>query len=180
MILREGRSPAPVNSRALRAMQMQTNKAKRCLRRYHVIVLWRTASAPNSCEKRRIELNATGSLRGRAQGAGAARACFYSAEDLQHQGTCYTVCRYGGGAGGPGGEAILHYLCANSGAQGGNLRPRRPPKNALNLRANCSARLHPISPAARCRRQRQHRRHLRRSRPTEALNPDGALNFSQL
>lgn len=29
MILREGRSPAPVNNRALRAMQMQTNKAKR-------------------------------------------------------------------------------------------------------------------------------------------------------
>lgn len=29
MILREGRGPAPVNNRALRAMQMQTNKAKR-------------------------------------------------------------------------------------------------------------------------------------------------------
>ena len=29
MILREGRSPAPVNNRALQAMQMQTNKAKR-------------------------------------------------------------------------------------------------------------------------------------------------------
>ena len=97
MILREGRSPAPVNNRALRAMQMQTNKAKRMpFRRYHVIVLWRKAAAPNSCEKRRFELNATGSLRGRAQGAGAARACFYSAEDLQHQGTCYTVCMYGG------------------------------------------------------------------------------------
>jgi hypothetical protein len=122
------------------------------------------AAAPNSCEKRRFELNATGSLRGRVQGAGAARACFYSAEDLQHQGTCYTVCMYGGGAGGPSGEAILHYLCA-SGAQGGNLRRRRPPQNALNSRANCSARLYPISPAARCRRHRQHRRHLRPDQP---------------
>ena len=51
-------------------------------------------------------------------------------------------------------------------AQGENLRPRRPPQNALKSRANCSARLHLISPAARCRRHRQRRRHLRRSRPT--------------
>ena len=108
MILREGRSPAPVNNRALRAMQMQTNKVKRMLPSVsYVIAMWRTAAAPNSCEKRRFELNATGSLRGRAQGAGAARACFYSAEDLQHQGTCYTVCRYGGGAGALGGYIAL-------------------------------------------------------------------------
>ena len=60
MILREGRSPAPLNNRALRAMQMQTNKVKRMLPSVsYVIALWRTAAAPNSCEKRRDKLNET-------------------------------------------------------------------------------------------------------------------------
>ena len=43
MILREGRSPAPSNNRALRTMQMQTNKVKRMLPSVsYVIALWRT------------------------------------------------------------------------------------------------------------------------------------------
>jgi hypothetical protein len=41
-------------------MQMQTNKVKRMLPSVsYVIALWRTAAAPNSCEKRRNKLNAT-------------------------------------------------------------------------------------------------------------------------
>ena len=75
-------------------MQMQTNKVKRMLPSVsYVIALWRAAAAPNSCEKRRNKLNATASLRSQTQGAGAARACFYAAEDRQHQGACAHVWR---------------------------------------------------------------------------------------
>ena len=43
MILREGRSPTLLNNRALRTMQMQTNKVKRMLPSVsYVIALWRT------------------------------------------------------------------------------------------------------------------------------------------